>query len=92
MGFSLLGLGLGDGVMYSKQKNSMVLLENYHECNHIRFIKHIVFNVFFFVFFLFVFEKMGPPWGCFKVGFVVRSNIVLRENLDFLARARIREI
>ena len=26
MGFSLLGLGFGDGVLYGKQKNSILLL------------------------------------------------------------------
>ena len=77
MGFSLLGLGFGDGVMYGKQKNSMVLLEHYHECNHISFIKKIlclmmfyfeflfIFILFFilFLFFLFFFRKNGATVG-----------------------------
>ena len=69
----------------------MVLSENYHECNHITFIKIFLFNdfiLFFYFYFYFFFEKMGPPCGCQKVGSVVRSNNCITRESGFLARAR----
>ena len=74
MGFSLLGLGFGDGVLYGKQKNSILLLtfmldemhqasENKYKSTNKKYKKIKYFKYFYFIFFL---KKWGHRVGVKK--------------------------